>query len=63
MFTEAQRLAELGVPLDTAINQVVTQYLDKSPEYQLALAKQKKLQQLKHLDELVPLEIGLQLQR
>lgn len=42
MLTEAQRLAELGVPLDTAINQVVTQYLDKSPEYQAALAKARK---------------------
>lgn len=47
MLTEAQRLAELGVPLDTAINQVVTQYLDKSPEYQLALAKQKKAATIK----------------
>ena len=42
MLTEAQRLAELGTPLDTAINQVVTQYLNKSPEYQSALAKSRK---------------------
>lgn len=42
MLTEAQRLAELGIPLDTAINQVVSQYIWTSPEYQANLAKQGK---------------------
>ena len=42
MLTEAQRLVEIWVPLDTAINQAVTRYISKSPEYQAALAKARK---------------------
>lgn len=42
MITEAQALAENGTPLETAINQVVSKYINESPEYRNALAKQRK---------------------
>ena len=42
MNIEAKRLVAQWIPMETAINQVVSEYLDKSPQYQLALAKAKK---------------------
>ena len=42
MITEAQNLTQSGVPFETAINQVISKYINESPEYKAALAKAKK---------------------
>jgi len=42
MISEAQNLTQSWVPFETAINQVISKYISESPEYQNALAKQRK---------------------
>lgn len=42
MNTEAQRLINMGVPLDTSIDQVLNEFVSNTPEYRAAMAKANK---------------------